>query len=104
MLAALPPAQVGNIMAEYPLDPQLAKMVVASPEFRFVGGEAPCACGPELTPPAAQRCPCWVAAAREPIGLLSFVGRHNAPVRWGRTFFRSAARGLLGVAVVACQR
>lgn len=31
-------AQVGNIMAEYPLDPQLAKMVVASPEFRWLLG------------------------------------------------------------------
>lgn len=30
------PAQVGTIMAEYPLDPQLAKMVVASPEFRWL--------------------------------------------------------------------
>eukprot|EP01025_Chloroclados_australasicus_P055757 TRINITY_DN6830_c0_g1_i3.p1 TRINITY_DN6830_c0_g1~~TRINITY_DN6830_c0_g1_i3.p1 ORF type:complete len:736 (+),score=89.37 TRINITY_DN6830_c0_g1_i3:2-2209(+) len=26
--------EVGNIMAEFPLDPQLAKMMVASPEFR----------------------------------------------------------------------
>lgn len=26
--------EVGNIMAEFPLDPQLAKMLVASPEFR----------------------------------------------------------------------
>ena len=33
--AAAPLLQVGNIMAEYPLDPQLAKMVVASPEFRW---------------------------------------------------------------------
>ncbi|KAG2448332.1 hypothetical protein HYH02_006914 [Chlamydomonas schloesseri] len=29
---------VGNIMSEFPLDPQLAKMLVASPEFR-------CCCG-----------------------------------------------------------
>ena len=27
--------QVGNIMAEFPLDPQLAKMMVASPEFKY---------------------------------------------------------------------
>jgi hypothetical protein len=26
--------QVGTIMSEFPLDPQLAKMLVASPEFR----------------------------------------------------------------------
>ncbi len=30
-------------MAEYPLDPQLAKMVVASPEFRFAFGVRACA-------------------------------------------------------------
>ena len=33
-------AQVGQVMAEYPLDPQLAKMVVASPEFRFASHAA----------------------------------------------------------------
>ena len=33
-------AQVGQVMAEYPLDPQLAKMVVASPEFRFASHTA----------------------------------------------------------------
>ena len=32
--------QVGTVMAEYPLDPQLAKMVVASPEFRFASHAA----------------------------------------------------------------
>lgn len=32
--------QVGQVMAEYPLDPQLAKMVVASPEFRFASHAA----------------------------------------------------------------
>lgn len=37
MLSCLrsPNPQVGSIMAEYPLDPQLAKMVVASPEYRL---------------------------------------------------------------------
>lgn len=29
--------EVGSIMAEFPLDPQLAKMLVASPEFRCDG-------------------------------------------------------------------
>jgi hypothetical protein len=29
--------QVGTMMAEFPLDPQLAKMMVAAPEFKYVG-------------------------------------------------------------------
>ena len=40
MAPARAAAQVGNIMAEYPLDPQLAKMVVASPEFRWLQSAA----------------------------------------------------------------
>ena len=30
------PPQVGTMMAEFPLDPQLAKMMVTAPEYRFV--------------------------------------------------------------------
>lgn len=31
---SLPPSQVGSVMAEFPLDPQLSKMIVAAPEFK----------------------------------------------------------------------
>ena len=30
--------QIGEMMAEFPLDPQLAKMLVTSPDFRCSGG------------------------------------------------------------------
>jgi len=43
-------------MAEYPLDPQLAKMVVASPEFRFAFGVRACARALRARRGAAEAC------------------------------------------------
>lgn len=32
--APCPVPQIGSVMAEFPLDPQLAKMMVAAPQFK----------------------------------------------------------------------
>ena len=70
MASARAAAQVGNIMAEYPLDPQLAKMVVASPEFRWLQNAGWLTPPPGRFPPAlspltsagadAQSCSCYL--------------------------------------------
>lgn len=39
MAAPLP--QVGTMMAEFPLDPQLAKMMVTAPEYRYCSALQP---------------------------------------------------------------
>jgi hypothetical protein len=64
--------QVGNIMAEYPLDPQLAKMVTASPEFR----SGRCSARRALAPPALAARPPWLslweAAAKKLVSMGCF--------------------------------
>ena len=60
MAPARAAAQVGNIMAEYPLDPQLAKMVVASPEFRWLQSAGYLAQQRRPSPPARPHsCNCY---------------------------------------------
>ncbi len=77
-------------MAEYPLDPQLAKMVVASPEFRFAFGVRACVRALRARRDAAEarprsrtlahaneEGPPWRGASRAPHRLDSASVRHS---------------------------
>lgn len=78
--------QVGNTMSEFPLDPQLAKMLVASPEFRWGsqtrGGVLVLLRGA----PPGRRCACCVRIVRMSLNawLLSgplFHGLFSGPTQ-----------------------
>ena len=93
--AAAPLLQVGNIMAEYPLDPQLAKMVVASPEFRW--HSAPDSLRPSQLNPAA------VSLFANVLTLPS--RRANLRAKYKRTYHmstNSSASGRLAALVSLC--